>query len=136
MNPSVQGSAAKEETVREVLNLSKDASGELSKEEFFFGPPPLTKETNDFFAGDTLRSRVFLDKYALRDKSGRVVEKTPLEMWSRVARELASVEKTEALKAEWQEKFYWLLSDFRYIPGGRILFGAGNPRNVTLLTAT
>src|SRR3989338_6272032 len=133
MNP-VQGAAAsKEEVVKEVVNMSKDASGELNKEEFFFGPAPLTKETSDFFAGDTLRSRVFLYKYALRDKSGRVVEKTPVEMWQRVARELASVEENEALRNEWQEKFYWLLSDFRFIPGGRILFGAGNPRNVTLL---
>ncbi len=134
MNQSAQGSASsKEEIVKEVLNSSKDASGELNKEELFSGPPPLTKETSDFFSGDTLRSRVFLDKYALRDKTGRVIEKTPLEMWSRVAKAIASVEKTDALKAEWQEKFYWLLSDFRYIPGGRILFGAGNPRNVTLL---
>ncbi|OGR83182.1 MAG: ribonucleoside-diphosphate reductase, adenosylcobalamin-dependent [Elusimicrobia bacterium RIFCSPLOWO2_01_FULL_64_13] len=104
-----------------------------NEEELFMGTAPLTQETSDFFKGDILRSRVFLDKYALRDRSGRVVEKTPLEMWSRVARELASVEKTEAARNEWQEKFYWLLSDFRFIPGGRILFGAGNPRNVTLL---
>jgi ribonucleoside-diphosphate reductase alpha chain len=96
-------------------------------------PPAVAPETSDFFNGDSLRCRVFLDKYALKDKSGKIVEKTPLEMWQRVARELASVEKTPALRAEWTEKFYWLLSDFRYIPGGRILFGAGNPRNVTLL---
>ncbi len=94
---------------------------------------PLTKETSEFFNGDNLRCRVFLDKYALRDRSGRVVEKTPVEMWLRVARELASVETNDQLRNEWQEKFYWLLSDFRFIPGGRILFGAGNPRNVTLL---
>src|SRR3989338_2630508 len=105
----------------------------FTNEEMILGPAPLTKETNDFFEGDTLRSRVFLDKYALRNRSGKVIEKTPLEMWARVARELASIEKTDSLKTEWQEKFYWLLSDFRFIPGGRILFGAGNPRNVTLL---
>ena len=134
MNQSAQGAvSSKDEIVREILNNAKDVSGELNKEELNFGPAPLTKETSDFFTGDNLRSRVFLDKYALRDRTGRVVEKTPVEMWQRVARELASVEKTDALKAEWQEKFYWLLSDFRYIPGGRILFGAGNPRNVTLL---
>ncbi|MBI3012165.1 MAG: hypothetical protein HYY63_00900, partial [Elusimicrobia bacterium] len=102
-------------------------------EEYILAPAPLTKETSDFFNNDSLRSRVFLDKYALRDKTGRVVEKTPVEMWQRVARELASVEPNDSLKSEWQERFYWLLSDFRFIPGGRILFGAGNPRNVTLL---
>lgn len=104
-----------------------------SVEELFLGAPALSEETSRFFAGDVLRSRVFLDKYALRDWNCRVAEKTPLEMWKRVARELARVEKTDALRTEWQEKFYWLLSDFRFVPGGRILFGAGNPRNVTLL---
>ena len=106
---------------------------EVKEETFKVEPAPVTKETAEFFNSDNLRCRVFLDKYALRDKTGRVVEKTPVEMWLRVARELASVEGNDSLKNEWQEKFYWLLSDFRFIPGGRILFGAGNPRNVTLL---
>lgn len=96
-------------------------------------PPAIPQETLEFFEGDTLRTQVFLDKYALRDKNGQVVEKLPTEMWSRCARAIASVEATEALRNEWQEKFYWLLSDFRFVPGGRILFGAGNPRSVTLL---
>lgn len=128
MSQSVQGLSATKEELGEKKAVSK-----MADEEVTLTPPPLTKETSDFFNNDTLRCRVFLDKYALRDKSGRVVEKTPVEMWRRVARELASVEKTAALRTEWTEKFYWLLSDFRYIPGGRILFGAGNPRNVTLL---
>lgn len=99
-----------------------------------------TKESTDlfgrtlrYFAGDELRARVFFDKYALRDAHGRVVEATPPEMWARVAREIASVEPTEAKRREWEEKFYWLLEDFRFVPGGRIMFGAGNPRRATLL---
>ncbi|MGH2360846.1 MAG: ribonucleotide reductase N-terminal alpha domain-containing protein, partial [bacterium] len=90
-------------------------------------------QTLSFFAGDDLRARVFYDKYALRDLNGGVVETTPLEMWSRIARELASVEVTPAKRAEWEQKFYWLLEDFRFIPGGRIMHGAGNPKRVTLL---
>lgn len=99
-----------------------------------------TKESTDlfqrtlrYFAGDELRARVFFDKYALRDAQGRVVEATPAEMWARVAREIASVEPTEAKRREWEEKFYWLLEGFRFVPGGRIMFGAGNPRRATLL---
>ena len=46
MNPSAQGSVTpKEEVVREVLNSAKSASGELSKEDLFFGPAALSKET-------------------------------------------------------------------------------------------
>jgi ribonucleoside-diphosphate reductase alpha chain len=79
------------------------------------------------FNNDELRARVFVDKYAMKDREGRLVEKTPQEMWRRVATEIASVEDGDKRK-EWEEKFYWLLSDFRMIPGGRILFGAGQEK--------
>lgn len=94
--------------------------------------PDLPPETLGYFQGDDLRARVFYDKYALRDPEGRVLERTPPEMWRRIARELASVERSEK-RAEWEAKFYWLLDDFRFIPGGRIMHGAGNPKRVTLL---
>lgn len=93
----------------------------------------IPQETISAFGGDELRARVFYEKYALRDETGRIVEKTPDEMWHRVAREIASTEKTQKLRREWEENFYWLLSDFRFIPGGRILFGAGQKRRATLL---
>ncbi len=92
----------------------------------------LPQETLDAFGGDELRARVFYEKYALRDISGKQVEKTPDKMWLRVAEELASVEATSK-KEEWTDKFYWLLEDFKFVPGGRILFGAGQPRRSTLL---
>lgn len=93
----------------------------------------LPPETLEAFGGDELRARVFYEKYALRDLEGRQLEKRPEEMWHRVAREIASVEPTPDKRKEWTERFYWLLEDFRMIPGGRILFGAGNPRRVTTL---
>ena len=96
-------------------------------------PIELPKETLDFFNNDELRARVFYEKYALKDLDGVTIEKTPADMWSRVARELASVELTEEKRAEWTKKFYWLLENFRFIPGGRIMFGAGQPRRSTLL---
>ncbi|HEX3034444.1 MAG TPA: adenosylcobalamin-dependent ribonucleoside-diphosphate reductase [Thermodesulfobacteriota bacterium] len=103
------------------------------KVEYKDGLVDIPEETIAAFGGDELRARVFYEKYALRDKGGRMVEKTPEEMWHRVAREISSPEKTEKLRKEWHEKFYWLLSDFRFIPGGRILFGAGQKRRATLL---
>lgn len=90
----------------------------------------LPEDTLRFFGGDELRARVFYEKYALRDYEGKVVEKTPPEMWTRVSREVASVERR---KEEWAKKFLWLLEDFKFIPGGRIMFGAGNLRKATLL---
>jgi ribonucleoside-diphosphate reductase alpha chain len=93
----------------------------------------IAPETLEFFGGDELRIRCFLDKYALRDLSGKIIEKTPIQMWERVAREIASVEPDAKKRREWEKKFYWLLEDFRFIPGGRIMFGAGQPRRATLL---
>ncbi len=93
----------------------------------------LPKETLEAFGGDELRSRVFYEKYALRDESGKQVETTPKQLWRRVARELASVEVNDEKRNEWTEKFYWLLDDFKFVPGGRIMFGAGQPRRSTLL---
>ncbi len=93
----------------------------------------LPSETLASFGGDELRARVFYEKYALRDVAGKQVEKTPDEMWRRVATELASPEVSDEKRKEWTAKFYWLLQDWRFVPGGRILFGAGQPRKSTLL---
>ncbi len=87
----------------------------------------------EFFKGDVLRTRTFLDKYALKNIAGEILENVPTQMWERVAREIASVESTLSLKREWQNKFYYLLENFRFIPGGRILFAAGSERKSTLL---
>ena len=111
------------------IEIDNSGNGEqrLQKQEVV-----IPKETLEAFGGDELRARVFYEKYALRDETGRQVEKLPEQMWKRVARELASVEEGDK-KAEWADKFYWLLENHRFVPGGRILFGAGQPRRSTLL---
>ncbi len=93
----------------------------------------LPQETLEFFKGDELRARVFYDKYALRDLEGEVLELTPVAMWQRIARGLASVEPTEAARERYAQEFYWLLDDFRFIPGGRIMHAIGNAKRVTNL---
>jgi ribonucleoside-diphosphate reductase alpha chain len=107
---------------------SKDDIGLTQKTVEVHLPP----ETLAVFGGDELRARVFYEKYALRDVTGQQVEKTPDQMWRRVARELASVEDEE-IRQHWVDRFYWLLEDFRFVPGGRVLFGAGQSRKATLL---
>lgn len=79
---------------------------------------------------DGIRSKVFLDRYALKDKEGNLVEQTPEETWHRVARGIAQSEKTKD-KAYWEEEFYQVMSDFKFVPGGRILSGAGTNFQVT-----
>src|SRR3989344_3539383 len=79
---------------------------------------------------DGIRLKVFLDRYSLKDKEGSPVEKTPEEMWRRVAKGIASVEKKEVRKG-WEEKFYSAMEDFKFVPGGRVLAGAGTGYAVT-----
>ena len=68
-------------------------------------------------------------KYRLKDADGTPVDGTVEDSWRRVARDLASVEADPAM---WEDRFYAALEDFRFLPAGRILAGAGTGRSVTL----
>ena len=91
------------------------------------------QEALRWFGGDHLRATTYLEKYALHAEDGTVLEPTPPLMWDRVAREIASVEPDDSLREHWQREFRWLLDGFRFLPGGRIMHGAGNPSKITLL---
>lgn len=60
------------------------------------------------------------------------IEKTPEEMWDRLAAAMASVEKTPELQQEWTGKFRSILDDWKLVPGGRIAAGAGASEELTL----
>ncbi|WP_417241854.1 adenosylcobalamin-dependent ribonucleoside-diphosphate reductase [Celeribacter sp.] len=68
-------------------------------------------------------------KYRFKEAGGAPLDLTVEDSWRRVARSLASVE-TDA--AAWEDKFYAALEDFKFLPAGRILAGAGTERSVTL----
>ncbi|AFH61069.1 adenosylcobalamin-dependent ribonucleoside-diphosphate reductase [Paenibacillus caseinilyticus] len=79
----------------------------------------------------------------VRTRSGEVVEssvekltltreKTPQEMWDRLAAAMASVEATPEKQQEWTEKFRYVLDDWKLVPGGRIAAGAGASDELTL----
>ncbi len=70
-------------------------------------------------------------KYRLKAADGAPLDASVEESWARVARALAAVEAPEA-RARWETTFYEALEDFRFIPAGRILAGAGTDRAVTL----
>lgn len=58
------------------------------------------------------------------------LETHPSQMMDRVARDIAGREKPEK-QAEWAANFRWLLDDWKFVPGGRILTGAGTNQNLT-----
>src|SRR5690606_35543316 len=68
-------------------------------------------------------------KYRLKGADGTPVDKAIEDTWRRVARALA---EPEADKALWEQRFYKALEDFRFLPAGRIVAGAGTARKVTL----
>ena len=79
---------------------------------------------------DGIREKVFLDRYALKDKDGKLLEHRPQEMWKRVASGIAKTEKPSKRKY-WSKKFYEVMTDFKFVPAGRILSGAGTKYQVT-----
>ena len=68
-------------------------------------------------------------KYRLKRSDGRPVDKTIADTWRRLARFLAAPENDPGF---WESRFYEALEDFRFLPAGRILSGAGSGRKVTL----
>ncbi len=58
------------------------------------------------------------------------IETKPEELMARVARGIASEEAPEQ-QPEWEKRFRWLLDDWKFVPGGRILTGAGTDQNLT-----
>src|SRR5262245_27064925 len=73
-------------------------------------------------------------KYRLRAPAagtmhGEPLDKTIEDTWRRVASALAARERDPAL---WAERFYQAMTDFKFLPAGRVVAGAGSSRSVTL----
>src|SRR5579883_89169 len=68
-------------------------------------------------------------KYRLKGPDGAAVDRTIEDTWRRIATALATVERDPAL---WAGRFYEAMSDFKFLPAGRVVAGAGSGRNVTL----
>ncbi len=82
-----------------------DASGILER----------ARRTDDYYP-DALAADVLRNKYLAPGEEG------PLDLWERVARALASVEEDSDY---WYEEFFGILFDFKFVPGGRVMHGAG-----------
>ena len=84
------------------------------------------KASCDYFKGDELAARVWVNKYALKDSFGNIYEKTPDDMHRRLAREMVRIEKKYANPMS-EDQIFNLLKDFRYIvPQGSPMAGIGN----------
>ncbi len=80
---------------------------------------------------DPISQEIWDMKYRFKEAEGGSRENTIEDSWRRVARAVAAAEEP-ALRKTWEKSFYDILSDFRFLPAGRILAGAGTQRSVTL----
>jgi ribonucleoside-diphosphate reductase alpha chain len=84
------------------------------------------EKATEYFGGDEMVASVWINKYALRDETGDLLELSPDDMHQRIADEFARIESKyqNPLSAE---TIFDLLKDFRYIvPQGSPMFGIGN----------
>lgn len=81
------------------------------------------------FFTEAISRQVWDSKYRYRD-GARVHDREPADTWRRVARAAASVEKHD--RRGWEKHFFRILDQRLFLPGGRILAGAGTSRRVTL----
>nr|WP_229105755.1 MULTISPECIES: adenosylcobalamin-dependent ribonucleoside-diphosphate reductase [Parabacteroides] len=88
----------------------------------------------DYFTGDELAAKVWVNKYALKDAFGNIYEESPNDMHHRLASEIARVEKKYPNPLSEQELFD-LFDHFRYIvPQGSPMTGIGNDYQIASLS--
>lgn len=88
----------------------------------------------EYFGGDELAARVWVNKYAMKDSYGNIYEKSPDQMHRRIANEIARIEGKYPNPMTADEVFA-LLDHFRYIiPAGSPMTGIGNNYQVASLS--
>jgi ribonucleoside-diphosphate reductase alpha chain len=80
-----------------------------------------------------LSRRIWEDKYRLKKPDGTPVDISVQDSWRRLAKTAAMVEKGSAKEiSAYETTFFDAMSDFKFLPAGRILAGAGSGHDVTL----
>lgn len=88
----------------------------------------------DYFNGDELAARVWVNKYALKDSYGNLYEKSPDQMHERLATEISRIESKYPAPMS-KERVFELLDKFRYIvPQGSPMTGIGNHFQIASLS--
>lgn len=89
--------------------------------------------STEYFNGDELAAKVFVDKYAMRNDNREIIEETPDDMHRRIAAEFARIERVKFDKPMSFDEIYETLKGFnRIVPQGGPMFGIGNPNYITL----
>lgn len=88
----------------------------------------------NYFNGDELAARVWVNKYALKDSYGNIFEKNPDDMHRRLAKEIARIENRYPNPLS-EDAIFEVLQDFKYIvPQGGPMTGIGNEFQIASLS--
>ena len=109
------------------VNTTTAAPKTYSQDEAF-------KASLEYFKGDDLAARVWVNKYALKDSQGNIYELTPNDMHRRIAKEISRVEQRYPNPMS-EDEVFDLIKDFKYIvPQGSPMAGIGNPYQIASLS--
>jgi len=89
----------------------------------------------EYFNGSEIAASVFLDKYALRNNDGEILEKIPDQMHRRIAKEFARIERKKFKNPISEDEIFNLLDRFScIIPQGSPMYGIGNENQLVSLS--
>ena len=92
------------------------------------------KASLEYFGGDELAARVWVNKYAMKDSFGHIFERSPRDMHHRIAAEIARIEKKYNNPVS-EDDVFALLDHFRYlVPAGSPMTGIGNHHQIASLS--
>ncbi|MBI5392733.1 adenosylcobalamin-dependent ribonucleoside-diphosphate reductase [Candidatus Woesearchaeota archaeon] len=80
----------------------------------------------NYLSDNLLAKDIYLRKYYVKDLDGKSIETKPEDVFARIAAFLATVEDSEENRKEYAIKFYNHLYHGHYLPGGRVITGAGD----------
>ena len=106
----------------------------IEKQQTIYSNEEVLQAAIEYFKGDDLAARVWVNKYALKDSDGNIYEKTPDEMHHRIAKEIARIE-ARYNNPMTESEVYDLIKDFTYIiPQGGPMAGIGNNYQISSLS--
>ena len=92
------------------------------------------KASRNYFTGDELAAKVWVNKYALKDGFGNIYELTPTDMHRRLAREISKIENRYPNPLS-EDELFGLFDRFKYIvPQGSPMTGIGNNHQISSLS--
>jgi len=119
---------------KELIDITEGQTGEEKKLRDTYSIDEAFEASKDYFEGDELAARVWVNKYALKDSFGKIYERTPDDMHRRLASEIGRIEKRYPDPLSFDELFE-LLRGFKYIvPQGSPMTGIGNNFQIASLS--